>query len=67
MNTLEIKKMSTIDRLQIMEALWSSFIEEDYEMDSPQWHEGILEERKRKIINGNAEFISLEELKKGSK
>jgi hypothetical protein len=29
MNTLEIEKMSTIDRLQAMEALWDSFMEEN--------------------------------------
>jgi len=63
LNTLEIKKMSTIDRLQVMEALWNSFMEEKNEIDSPQWHESLLEERKIKIKNGNAEFISLEELK----
>jgi len=63
MNTLEIKKMSTTDRLQVMEALWNSFTEDSIEIDSPHWHEDILEERKLKIKNGNAEFISIEELK----
>jgi hypothetical protein len=30
---------------------------------SPKWHEEILSERKEKIENGDADFISLEELK----
>jgi putative addiction module component (TIGR02574 family) len=63
MNTIEIKKMSTIERLQAMEALWDSLMDEESEIESPQWHRDILEERKRKIENGKAEFISLEELK----
>ncbi len=63
MNTIEIKKMSTIERLQAMEALWDSLMDEESEIESPQWHGDILEERKRKIENGKAEFISLEELK----
>ena len=63
MNTIEIKKMSMIERLQAMEALWDSLMDEESEIESPQWHRDILEERKRKIENGNAEFISLEELK----
>ena len=63
MNTIEIKKMSMIERLQAMEALWDSLIDEESEIESPQWHQDILEERKRKIENGKAEFISLEELK----
>ncbi len=63
MNTLEIEKMSTIERLQAMEALWDSFMKEESKIDSPKWHQDIIEERKRKIENGKAEFISLEELK----
>jgi len=55
--------MSTIERLQTMEALWDSFMEEESEIDSPKWHWDIIEERKRKIKNGKAEFISLEELR----
>ena len=63
MNTLEIEKMSTIDR----EALWDSFMGEKSEIDSPEWRRDIIEERKRKIKNGKAEFISLEELRASRK
>ncbi len=50
-----------------MEALWDSFLDEESEIESPEWHRDILEERKRKIKNGKAEFISLEELKASRK
>lgn len=63
MDTIEIKKMSVIERLQAMEALWDSLLDEESNIDSPEWHRDILEERKRKLKNGKAEFISLEELK----
>jgi len=67
MNTTEIKKMSIIERLQAMEALWDSFLYEGSEIESPEWHQNILEERKRRIKNGKAEFISLEDLKSSRK
>ncbi len=104
MDRLEIKRMSTIERLQVMEALWDSFMEEDSKVEpkqrahsplllaglaselktdtipygrrfpaacsgesSPEWHRDILEERKRKIENGKAEFISLKELRASRK
>lgn len=67
MNTQEIKKMSRIERLQAMEALWDSLIDEESEIESPEWHRDILEERKRKIGTGKAEFISLEELRASRK
>ena len=55
--------MSTVERLQAMEALWDSMLYENKKIDTPKWHEEILEERKRKIANGGAKFISLVELK----
>ena len=36
---------------------------ETAEIKSPKWHEGVLSDRKQKIESGNANFISLEELK----
>jgi putative addiction module component (TIGR02574 family) len=67
MNALEIKKMSRIERLQAIEALWDSLIDEDSEIKSPEWHRDVLEERKRKIESGKAEFISLEKLRASRK
>ena len=64
MNITDIKKMSTSERLQAMEALWDTFLYENDEIESPEWHAQILEERKMKITNGKAKFISLDELKK---
>jgi putative addiction module component (TIGR02574 family) len=63
MNTIDIKKMKITDRLQAIEALWDSLLDEESEIESPEWHRDILEDRKTKIKNGKAGFISLEELK----
>ena len=67
MNTLEIKKMSRLERLQTMEYLWDSLIDDESEIESPEWHRDILEERKRKIENGKVEFISLDKLRASRK
>ena len=58
-----IKKMSTIERLQAMEALWDSIIYEGSKIEAPEWHREIIEERKREMKNGEAEFISIDKLK----
>ena len=63
MTIAEISKMSVLERLQIMEALWDSLTREPNGIKSPKWHEEILFDRKEKIESGNANFISLEELK----
>ena len=46
-----------------MEALWDSLIRETPEIESPQWRRDILAVRKREIEEGEAEFISVEELR----
>jgi putative addiction module component (TIGR02574 family) len=62
----EIKNMSVIERLQAMEELWNSLCHEEIEIESPEWHKDILEARRKKIVKGEAEFISLEDLKSGN-
>jgi hypothetical protein len=66
MTITEIKKMSTIERLRAMEELWDALCHEDQEIESPAWHGNILEDRKKKIETGKAEFISIKELKESN-
>ena len=63
MNTSEITRMSKIERLQTMEAIWDSLIHEKSEIESPEWHRDTLSGRKRNIKEGKAEFLSIEELR----
>ncbi len=63
MTIAEISKMSVLERLEAMEALWDSLTREPVEISSPKWHEEILSDRKEKIESGDADFISLEALK----
>ena len=63
MTSIEIKKMATIERLRAMEELWDALCHEDKEIESPEWHGTILENRRKKIEAGEAEFLSIEELK----
>ncbi len=62
MATLEVEKMSVSERIQAMEALWNSLVNHNAEIDSPQWHYDVLDQRKKKIDSGEAEFISLDDL-----
>ncbi|MBV5303703.1 MAG: addiction module protein [Chlorobium sp.] len=64
MDSTEVKKMSTSERLQAMEVLWESIVYENDEIETPEWHEHILQERKEQLASGNAKFMSLSELKK---
>jgi putative addiction module component (TIGR02574 family) len=64
LNALDIAKMSREERLAAIEALWESLVKEQAEIESPDWHRDVLEERERRIAEGRAVFIDLDELKK---
>ena len=63
MTTAEIKKMSISERLRTMEAIWDSLLYEEAKMPSPEWHGNVLTERKQKMDEGSATFLSIEEVK----
>lgn len=46
MNTQEIKKLCTSERIQMMEALWESLLYDEGAIETPNWHGNILKERK---------------------
>jgi len=62
MTTIAIKNMSVQDKLALMEELWSSFDDKE-SLDSPHWHNDVLEARMQSIKEGTAEYISLESLR----
>lgn len=64
-STAEINKMPIKERIILMEELWNSLRHIDNpEIESPEWHEGILRDRLQKINDGKAKFITMDELKK---
>lgn len=67
MLTAEIKKLPVKDKLILIEEIWDTLNHEDADIDSPAWHKDILEERKKSIKDGNAKFVSRDDLKRGKK
>ena len=63
MSITEIKSMSRVEKLQMMELLWDELCHEEEEPESPVWHESVLAERQKKIQSGKATFLSVEEVK----
>lgn len=64
MKLSDIEKMSSSEKLQTMESLWNSLLDEKTELTSPQWHEQVLASRTAKVADGSAKFVSLDTLKK---
>ncbi len=55
--------MSLDERLQTMELLWASLARTPDAVPSPDWHGDVLAKRMAKIDRGEAEFLTIPELK----
>jgi len=63
MDAINIKNMTKNEKIQTMELLWDSLIEIENEIQTPEWHKSILNQRMQKVEDGTAEFYSLDEIK----
>ena len=62
--TLPLDEMSTEEKIQTMETLWDDLCKKADSLSSPSWHKDILQEREKRIKNGNDEFVDWEKAKK---
>jgi hypothetical protein len=61
---LQIDQMTLEEKLQTIEAIWDDLRQRAEEIPVPQWHKDLLDERRRMIEQGGAEFIEWETAKK---
>ena len=61
--TLPLKKMSLRQKLTVMESLWEELSRTPETLPSPAWHKDILDERRRRVASGKAQFVDWETAK----
>jgi len=59
----EVSRLSKAERLEAMEWLWASLSKEQRDLESPEWHGEVLAARKAKADAGEAQFLSVGQLK----
>ena len=59
----EVSRLSKAERLQAMEWLWASFSKERQDLESPGWHGDVLAARQAKVDSGEAQFLTVDQLK----
>ncbi|MEM9400778.1 MAG: addiction module protein [Verrucomicrobiota bacterium] len=57
---LDFGHMSKLEKVQAMEALWNDLSDHEEELESPDWHATVLEQREKDLQEGKDEFIPLE-------
>ena len=61
---LPLHKMTTEEKLQVMEALWTDLSRNPEQVPSPGWHGDVLRDREEKVKEGKEHFIDWETAKK---
>ena len=59
----EIRELPLHDKLRMMEVLWDGIAPSEAELEVPQWHKDLLDERGQLIHDGKATFIDWETAK----
>ena len=60
----ELRELPLHEKLRMMEALWDGIAPNEAELEVPQWHKDLLDEREQLVRDGKAEFIDWEIAKK---
>ena len=62
MSLNDIYTLPASEKLNLIEQLWDRLDESD--VDSPDWHKEVLDDRKKRYENGELTLTSLEDFKK---
>ncbi len=59
----QLQELPLQEKLKMMEVLWDGIAPREVELEMPQWHMDLLDERERLIQEGKATFIDWETAK----
>jgi putative addiction module component (TIGR02574 family) len=60
---LPLAKLTLAQKLDLIEALWDDIIKDQQALESPNWHQGILQDRQKALEAGKASVHDWEEAK----
>ncbi len=59
-----LDKLTTEEKIQIMEAVWEDLCKNVENFKSPDWHQGILQDRERQVNKRESQFTDWDQAKK---
>ena len=62
--SLPLDKMTSSDKIAVMEKLWEELCRDPESIPSPTWHKDVLDAREKEINEGKAKFTSFDRAKK---
>jgi hypothetical protein len=61
---LPLERMTTAEKLSVMEALWADLSRNADAFESPAWHADVLLEREKRVEEGKESYVDWETAKK---
>jgi len=63
-NAIEIKHLSREEKLRMVDALWADLLSEEELLESPAWHEKVIQETERRFAEGKERILDWQTAKK---
>ncbi len=54
---LPLESMTLAEKLEAMEVIWADISRSPADLPSPDWHTGVLDERRRHVAEGKRKFL----------
>lgn len=58
---ISLNKLTTAEKLELMERLWVDLSRHPHDVPSPAWHHTVLDERREAVRQGRTTFVAWEE------
>ncbi len=59
-----VLQLPRLEKLRLMETLWSDLNRGGDELDSPEWHETALRETEKRVVSGQEQVLDWEDAKR---
>jgi Putative addiction module component len=60
---LPLDRMSTAEKLRAMEEIWADLSRHEAQLESPAWHQQVLQEREARVESGRESYVDWEAAK----
>ncbi len=61
--TIPLERMSTTEKLQVIEYIWSDLTSVSENIPTPAWHADVLRAREERIAKSTSRFMEISEAK----
>ena len=63
MSIVEVRQLPLAEKIEIMEAIWEDLRAQAERVPVPQWHQDLLDERRKAVEEGREELLDWDSIK----